>query len=130
GVRSGQLVTRRRFLVSIGGAMAASLGVAACAQPAPAAAPTSIAASGPTAAPAGAAATSKPATVATGVPPTVAQAPAASSGAPKRGGILHIAVQNDWGGMDPLFSTAPLNGTYMLYGQWVGWEKNKTTGQW
>jgi ABC-type transport system substrate-binding protein len=129
GVRTGQRVTRRRFLVSIGGATAVSLGIAACAQPAPTAAPTPITASGPAPGLAGASATPNPATGG-GVPPSATQAPAAQSGAAKRGGVLRIAVQSDWGGMDPLFSTAPLNGAYMLYGQWVGWEKNKTTEKW
>src|SRR5919206_500510 len=57
---------------------------------------------------------------------TVAAAPA---GAVKRGGQLNVVIQNDWVTLDPLFNSAEPNGTNMIYGEWVRWDKDDK-GQW
>lgn len=63
-------------------------------------------------------------------PPAAAptQAPAVA-GAPKTGGTLSVVIQNDWVSLDPLYNSAEPNGTNMIYGEWIKWQKD-ASGQW
>jgi peptide/nickel transport system substrate-binding protein len=49
---------------------------------------------------------------------------------PKRGGTLVIGNQNDWVTMDPVFNTADSGPLDMIYGFWISWQKDPSTGVW
>jgi peptide/nickel transport system substrate-binding protein len=120
---SGRIVSRRTFLVGLGGAGVLSL-LAACR-----ATPVAPASSGPpatvapivpvqaTAPPLVAAATAAPA-------PTAAPVAAAqgASGAPKRGGQATILQTNDFVSMDPIFASGPTASP--VFDWLLEWRKN------
>jgi len=42
---------------------------------------------------------------------------------------LNVVIQNDWVTLDPLFNSAEPNGSNMIYGEWIRWDKDDK-GQW
>jgi len=113
---SGRNVSRRKFLVGLGGT--AGLGLLMACRPAPAA----PAGGGPpaTAAPIVPVQATPPPVVAA---PTVAPAPtAAASGAPKRGGQATILQTNDFVSMDPIFASGPTASA--VYDWLLTWRKS------
>ena len=56
--------------------------------------------------------------------------PARQDAAPVRGGTLNAMIQNDWVTLDPLFNSAEPNGTPMIYGHWVLWDRDPESGLW
>ena len=114
-------LSRRRFLLGMGGVGGLSLLMACRATPGTPAAsggpPATVAPIVPvqaTAAPVPAAATAAPAT-------TAAAAPAAS-GTPKRGGQATILQTNDFVSMDPIFASGPTASS--VYDFLLAWRKN------
>lgn len=117
--------TRRTFLQTSAGVVAGIVGASILQACGGSSSPTTTTASGTSGSPAA----PKPTTA--GSPATTGQAaPTAAAGAPKRGGTLTAAVQNDWVSMDPLFNTAEPTGIANVYEGWILWDKDANTGQW
>ena len=117
--------TRRNFLRTSAGLFAGIVGAGILQACGGSSSPTATGASGTP----GAQAAPKPTTAA--APATTGQtAPTTAAGAPKRGGSLTAAVQNDWVSMDPLFNTAEPTAIANIYEGWVKWDKDAKTGLW
>src|ERR1700716_1009053 len=112
----GTELSRRQFLVGLGGA--GGLGLLMACRPSPA----TPASSGPpaTVAPIVPVQATPPAVV---VAPTAAPAPtAAASGGPKRGGQATILQTNDFVSMDPIFASGPTASA--VYDWLLEWRNN------
>src|SRR5438094_3430205 len=95
-------MTRREMVLGVVASALAALGLEGCARRAPSAEePTP--------------ATSQPTQPVAAAPRSGQPTPEAAGGAPKRGGMLLVGVQNDWVTMDPAYNNGGADVPFMVY---------------